>query len=190
MSVALTQPMTLDAFLAWEERQELPWEFDGFAPVAMTGGSAAHAAIERNLIIALGNRLRGRPCQVFTSNLKVFAAGSIRYPDAFVICRPFGRQERVIEDPVVVFEILSHSTALTDRFIKAREYLNTPSIRRYVILEQDFIGATVLERASDQWISHAATDGDHLVMPEIDVTLPLSDLYEGLVFDAEAPEQA
>ncbi len=38
MSAKLHQPMTPAAFLAWEERQELRREFDGFAPVAMTGG--------------------------------------------------------------------------------------------------------------------------------------------------------
>ncbi len=37
MSVALRKPMTVAEFLAWEERQELRWEFDGFQPVAMTG---------------------------------------------------------------------------------------------------------------------------------------------------------
>ena len=39
MNVALRKPMTLEAFLAWEERQELRYEFDGFQPVAMTGGT-------------------------------------------------------------------------------------------------------------------------------------------------------
>lgn len=37
--------MTLAAFLEWEERQELRYEFDGFQPVAMTGGTAEHSAI-------------------------------------------------------------------------------------------------------------------------------------------------
>ena len=41
MSVAVRRPMTMEAFLAWEEGQELRWEFDGFAPTAMTGGTAA-----------------------------------------------------------------------------------------------------------------------------------------------------
>ena len=40
MSVAVRRPMTMEAFLAWEEGQELRWEFDGFAPIAMTGGTA------------------------------------------------------------------------------------------------------------------------------------------------------
>jgi hypothetical protein len=35
MSAAL-KPMTLDAFLNWESRQELKYEFDGSQPV--TGG--------------------------------------------------------------------------------------------------------------------------------------------------------
>lgn len=39
MSNALRKPMTIKAFLAWEERQELRCEFDGFEPVAMTGGN-------------------------------------------------------------------------------------------------------------------------------------------------------
>ena len=60
MSVALRKAMTVGEFLAWEERQELRYEFDGFAPMAMTGGSLEHSAIERNLITALTVRLRGK----------------------------------------------------------------------------------------------------------------------------------
>lgn len=51
MNVALRKPMTLEQFLAWEDRQELKFEFDGFRPVAMTGGTAAHSAIQRNIIV-------------------------------------------------------------------------------------------------------------------------------------------
>ena len=45
--------MTLEQFLTWEERQELGFEFDGVGPVARTVGTAAHAAIQQNLIYAL-----------------------------------------------------------------------------------------------------------------------------------------
>jgi hypothetical protein len=53
MNVVLRKPMTLEAFLDWEERQELRYEFDGFQPVARTGGTSEHSAIQRNLITAL-----------------------------------------------------------------------------------------------------------------------------------------
>ncbi|HET6307828.1 MAG TPA: hypothetical protein VFG12_11615 [Rhodopila sp.] len=48
--------MSLDAFLDWEQTQEMRWEFDGVAPVVMTGGTAGHSIIERNLIVALASR--------------------------------------------------------------------------------------------------------------------------------------
>ncbi len=104
MNAPIRKPMTYDEFLAWERRQELRYEFDGFAPVAMTGGSFEHAIIQRNLITALTNRLRGKPCQALGSELKIAVAGSIRYPDAFVMCSPVPRGTQVIAEPVVVFE--------------------------------------------------------------------------------------
>ena len=70
MNLAVRKPMTLAEFLAWEERQEQRYEFDGFEPVAMAGGSLAHSAIRRNLAMALGTRSRGKPCQFFGSDLK------------------------------------------------------------------------------------------------------------------------
>jgi Uma2 family endonuclease len=52
MSSAL-KPWTIETFLAWEERQELRFEFDGFQPVAMTGGTFEHDAIQVNIVTAL-----------------------------------------------------------------------------------------------------------------------------------------
>ena len=54
MNLTVRKPMTLAEFLAWEERQEQRYEFDGSEPVAMAGGSLAHSAIQRNLAMALG----------------------------------------------------------------------------------------------------------------------------------------
>jgi Uma2 family endonuclease len=74
MNLALRKAMSLTEFLEWEERQELRYEFDGLEPSAVTGGSLRHATIQRNLAMALGNRLRGKPCQFFGSDLKIQAA--------------------------------------------------------------------------------------------------------------------
>src|SRR5487761_2348230 len=178
MSVGMRRPMTIEEFLAWEEGQELRWEFDGFAPVAMTGGTAGHSAIQRNLTIALGVRLRGKPCQAYTSDLKIRVAGSIRYPDGFVVCSPVPRNATIVNDPVVVFEVLSPSTASVDQFVKNQEYRDTPSIQRYVMLEQDFVGALVFARAGDDWVGHVLGADAVLAMPEIGIDVPLADLYE------------
>jgi Uma2 family endonuclease len=179
---ALQKPMSLEAFLAWEEQQALRWEFDGFEPVAMTGGTAEHSAIQRNLSIAIGGRLRGKRCQLYTSDLKVAVAGSIRYPDAFVVCSHVPRGTLVVTDPVVVFEVLSPSTASTDVGIKNQEYRDTPSIQRYVMLSQDDQRATIFARVGGDWVGHIASGDAILDMPEIGIEVSLAELYEGVSF--------
>jgi Uma2 family endonuclease len=191
MNLALRRPMTLAEFLEWEERQELRYEFDGVGPVAMTGGTFAHASIQRNLAIALGSRLRGKPCQFVGSDLKFqVAEGHIRYPDGMVLCSRIDRAAKLVLDPVVVFEVLSPSTTSNDRIVKAREYQATPSVQRYVMLEQDSIGATVYARSRDTWTHDILIADSVLALPEIEVELPLAELYEGLAFEAQnGPDQ-
>jgi Uma2 family endonuclease len=184
MSLALKLPMTLAEFLAWEERQALRYEYDGVGPVAMTGGSAGHADIQANLTAALRNRLRGGPCRFYGADLKFQVAdGHVRYPDGMVICRPVDRTAALVSDPVIVFEVLSPSTAREDRVVKAREYQATPSVQRYVMLDQDGVSATVLTRSGAIWTHEILVADSTLAMPEIGVALPLAELYEGLRFD-------
>jgi Uma2 family endonuclease len=181
MNAPMRKPMSREEFLAWESEQELRYEFDGFAPVAMTGGTFAHAIIQANLIGALRERLRGKPCRALGSEMKVAAAESIRYPDALVVCSPIDPRAQVVENPVVVFEVLSHSTSVTDRVVKNREYRDTPSIRRYVMLEQERRAATMFERTPEgDWVGHLLAEDAVLKMPEIGIELPLAELYEGV----------
>ncbi|HEY2616511.1 MAG TPA: Uma2 family endonuclease [Acetobacteraceae bacterium] len=185
MSVALKNPMSLGDFLDWENRQEFKYEFDGFQPVAMTGVTTAHAAIQRNLLGLLFNRLRGHRCQAYGSDLKIQVAGRMRYPDAFIVCSPITPGATVIDDPVVVFEILSPGTSYQDRIEKNREYRATPSIRRYVILEQTRPAATVYARAGDDWVADVLVGEAELTLPEIGSSISLSEVYEGVPFPSE-----
>jgi Uma2 family endonuclease len=175
-----TAPMTVAEFLAWEETQELRWEFDGFAPVAMTGGTEAHEIIQNNLVAALNARLRGTPCRAYGSNLKIRVADRIRYPDAFVVSSPVVPRGTVRDDPVVVFEVLSPSTARTDRVEKMHEYWETPSIQRYVLIEQDAVSAMAFVREGGGWSGRVLWSGSVLALPETGTELPLDELYEGL----------
>lgn len=177
MSAVLQKPMTVSQFLAWEERQERRYEFDGTQPVAMAGGTAAHAAIQRNLIIALGSRLRGKPCQPYGSDLKIEVAGRIRYPEAFVVCAPVSPRTTVVADPVVIFEVLSNGTTHDDLIVKNAEYRATPSVQRYVILQQTHVGAVVFSRKGQDWVTEMVVANGMLRMPEIGLDVPLSEIY-------------
>ena len=188
MNVALRKAMTVEQFLAWEELQELRYEFNGFTVRAMTGGTFAHDAIGQNLAISLGTRLRGKRCRAHGSNLKIAVMGSIRYPDAFVSCLPLRLDTTGAHEPVVMFEVLSESTARIDRSEKNREYASTASVRRYVMLEQDEIAATVFERIGDDWVGHILAADAILHMPEIGIEVPLAEFYEGLDLSQQPAE--
>ncbi len=191
MNIALRRPMTIDEFLAWERRQELRYEFDGLRAVAMTGGTVEHSEIATNVVEALRRRLQGGPCRSLRGDLKIIVAGRVRYPDAVVTCSPVPRGTDVVPEPVVVFEVLSSSTASVDRIEKSQEYGATPSIVRYVMLEQLRQAATVFTHTADGgWAGRVVTGDATLDMPEIGVELPLAEVYAGIEFDAGASEDA
>jgi Uma2 family endonuclease len=182
MSVAQNRSMSMAEFLEWEERQETKYEFDGFEPVAMVGVTWAHGAIQLNILTALNIRLRGRPCRPQGSDVKIEVAGRIRYPDAFVVCSPRSSNDKVVTDPVVIFEILSEGTYRRDRITKNEEYRQTPSVQRYVMLEQDEPAATVFAREGDRWVGTLHKGDAVLAMPEIGIEVPLAEFYEGVEF--------
>src|SRR5580704_14497443 len=94
--------MTRDQFFDWAETQRARYEFDGFEPVAMTGGNLNHNDIALNLHHALRSRLRGTGCRAMALDVGVATIGdAVRYPDGVVTCSPAIGVSRLVPDPVV-----------------------------------------------------------------------------------------
>jgi len=180
MDAALERPMTLEAFLAWERRQEPRYEFDGVGPVAMNGGTLIHSTIAINTLKALQAELGSGDCVVFSQGVKIVVDGRVRYPDVVVTCSPVDWSADIVPAPVVVIEVLSPSTAVVDRLDKNAEYAATASIQHYVMLEQTRRGATVFTRNGEDWAGHVVHGDGVLHLPAIGVHLPLADVYGGL----------
>lgn len=179
-------PMTRDEFLAWADVQEERYEFDGVGPVAMTGGSLGHSDITGNINRHLRNRLEGMACRALGLDAGVATVGNaVRYPDAVVTCSKYGRRDRLVPNPVVVFEVVSPSSVMTDRVEKLREYAAVASIRRYLIVEQVAPAVTVYSRggAGEAFMAAGAAGGAVLGLPEIGIELPLACVYDGIEFD-------
>jgi Uma2 family endonuclease len=175
MSASL-RPLTLAEFLDWERRQPERYEFDGIQPVAMTGASIGHARLVLRLATALGRRLPPG-CEAFAGDLKVLTAtGRARYPDVTVVCGTLDPTEDIVE-PVLVAEVLSPSTALTDRRVKPGDYAAVASIAVYVILEQEAPRALVLRRSAG-WESEPMEGlATVLALPELGTAVALRELY-------------
>ncbi len=188
MSARPRKSWTQDEFFASAGCQEGRYEFDGFQPVAMTGGTVSHAVIMRNVHAALRDRLRGGSCRPLGPDAGVATIGTaIRNPDALVTCSKLDGDSLPVPGVVVVFEILSANTSRTDRIVKVREYAAAASIRRHVILKSNSIGLTVLDRqgSDEAWRGTTLTGDDVLRMREIGIEVPVTEFYDEVNFPDE-----
>jgi Uma2 family endonuclease len=189
MNVALRKPMSREDFLIWAEAQDGRYEFDGVQPVAMTNGTNNHGTIASNLNFQLKLRLKNAPCRSMPPEGGGVAtiAGKVRSPEATVTCSRIRGRDRLIPDPVIVFEVISESTRRIDLIDKLREYHAVPTIKRYVIIEQTGIAVTVHARqGGEPWSTLTFGKGEVLDLPEIGILLPVDTLYEEVDFDEEA----
>jgi len=181
MTIALRTPvMSREDFFEWAQAQNERYEFDGFQPVAMVGGTINHSRLHRNLNSALDARLVGSGCEALGPDAGVATIGdAVRYPDSLVTCTKVPGSSYLVPGVVVIFEVLSPTFGRTDRIVKLREYRAVPSIRRYVILEYTSVGLLVFARAdgADDWTATALTAEDTLQMPEIGIEIPVAELY-------------
>ncbi len=189
MDTAVRKTWTQEEFLYWAENQETRYEFDGFQPVAMTGGSPNADAIGGKLITALNVRLSGAKCQPYGPNAGVeTASNAVCFPDALVTCTEFDGESPTVPGAVVVFEIVgkTRESINRDHVEKVAEYASVPSILRYVIVESQKVLLTVRERAggSDPWKTLALLKNleDVLRLPEIGIEIPVAELYKDIKF--------
>jgi Uma2 family endonuclease len=178
--------MTRDEFLTWADVPPARYEFDGFEPVAITGGTRDHSQICQNIYAALRLRLKGTGCSPLGPDAGVATIGdAVRYPDALVTCTKGPGADRLVPGVVVVFEVLSPSPGRIDRIEKLLEYRAVPTIRRYVILEHASAVMIVYARSNGEapWTATALTGGEVLSMPELGpkpgVSIPVAEFYDG-----------
>jgi Uma2 family endonuclease len=181
---------TIEEYLQLEDRADFRSEYHDGEILSMAGGTLMHATICANVIGALWSRLRGKPCQPFDSNLKIYIADyrTFVYPDATVICGPIERNandraDSSITNPRVIVEVLSESTRGYDRGDKLRRYLSLPSLQQYILIEQDEPLVEILSRRPDGWL-HTFHAGPHerAMIGSIEVELPLIEVYDGVEF--------
>jgi len=146
--------MTVDEYLEFEEHSPLRHEYVNGAIYAMNGVSVAHACISGELASAVREHLRGGPCKVFSSDLKLLIRSDtdeiVYYPDMMVACQRQDWGTNYVRNPKLVAEILSPSTQHVDRREKAMSYRRIASVEEYVLLAQDDYEVTVQRRA-DNW---------------------------------------
>jgi Uma2 family endonuclease len=186
------QIYTLEEYLELDHNSEEKIEFWDGHIFTLAGASTSHNRIQRNALIVLGNKLRGRKCEVFPSDMRVGvpAYPPYRYPDLSALCgqtiiETIGKQD-ILTNPQLIIEILSDSTAEFDRGYKFTYYKSIESFTEYVLIAQDRPHVTqFIKQDENNWLNrefNSIDDTFHLA--SLDCELELLELYQ----DVEFPE--
>ncbi|HLK81473.1 MAG TPA: Uma2 family endonuclease [Xanthobacteraceae bacterium] len=188
MTDAAPRPWTVDEFFAWQERQPERYELvDGFPVRMMAGAKNVHDDIVVNVLAELRNQLRGGGCRPFTSDGSVETKpGQIRRPDIGVDCGRRDPNAMRAASPRMVVEVLSPTTRDFDTIGKLEEYKLVDSLERIVVIEPNAPEVIVWARGTNRSWQKAVRQGldEEIGMPEIGVTLPLKEIYDGVEFPA------
>ena len=203
---------TVEEYLAFERASDERHEYLDGVIYAMAGESPNHGRICTNLGGLLYAQLRGSPCEAFTKDTKVCCGpyrahtreGLYAYPDLVVVCGAMqfhGQAQDVLVNPTIIVEVLSPSTEAFDRGEKFRRYRAwLPTLTDYVLVAQDqpvidhyqctSTGSPApvpphggRNQEQTRWELETLEGLDaHLHLPSIACTVPLSEMYERIVF--------
>jgi Uma2 family endonuclease len=191
MSLPTNSLYTPEQYLALERKADCKSEYINGQIVAMAGASLEHNTITANFVRALGNHFMGRPCRVFSSDMrvKVAATGLYTYPDVVALCgeiRFDDAQRDTLINPAVIIEVLSPSTEAYDRGEKFAHYRRLESLTDYVLVAQDKRRVEHYVRRGAEWVLTEISDLDgRLRLDSVGSEVVLRDIYDKVEFTAE-----
>lgn len=172
--------LSVEDYLAGEARSDIRHEYLDGQVYAMTGASRAHGLIVNAIAYALTPAARRKGCQLFTSDMKlrleIGGKTLFYYPDLLLTCNPKDNDAYFSRAPCLLIEVLSESTARTDRREKLLAYQTLPSLEAYLLVEQDARRVEIYRRDSD-WRVEYIEHGD-IPLPCLDATLPMAEIYQ------------
>ncbi|MBD2187637.1 Uma2 family endonuclease [Pseudanabaena mucicola] len=179
---------SLDEYRAIAETSEEKCEYHDGEIITMTGGTATHSRISRNVVNFLDNNLEDTNFEAFNSDLRIwipkYRCGV--YPDAMVVDSQLqfhdGREDEIL-NPLLIIEVLSPSTQKYDRTDKFEMYRSIPSLCEYLLIRQD---RPFVERYTKQLNGWLFSDfnglEDSISLESIKIELAMTKIYRGIIF--------
>jgi Uma2 family endonuclease len=176
-----------------KENPDCKFEYANGRVYAMAGGKQKHSRIAVNLISVLNIHLRGTGCSVFNSDVHVLPTGDGNpsyLPDVTVTCSPedYNDDATEIKFPRLIIEVLSPATYTKDRIEKLYAYQACASVQEYVMISTHHQQVEVYRRGSeDTWTQTRYRHGQVVTLTSVELTIPVSDIYEGTTIPTLAP---
>ena len=190
MSTTETALVSLAEYLEMELHSETRHEYVNRRVYPMSPGAAdAHHHICWNLMGALHDQLRKRPCRVYHSDMrvKVSPTGMYTYPDIAALCgKPHLENYKGVDtllNPSVIIEVLSRTTASYDRGAKFAHYSHIESLQEYVLVAQNQMRVEAFIRDGAEWRLSELRDPQALLrLASIGCEIPVAEIYQGVEF--------
>ena len=180
------QKITIEEYLELEEASSEKHEYYKGEVFAMSGAKVPHNVISRNLLIALGLKLKGKSCQPFGSDQRIHIEKNtlFTYPDISIICgeiKTLNDDNWNVLNPTVLIEILSPSTKNYDRGEKFMLYRDITTLKEYILVNSESIHIEVFRlNTSNHWeLEEYRNISEMLQLPAVDVSVHLTEIYEG-----------
>lgn len=177
---------TIEEYLQMEEVSQEKHEYYLGEIFAMSGPKVQHGIISGNTFLALGNKLKGKPCRPFNGEQRIHIEKNtlFTYPDIFVVCGEIetrNNDDWNIINPTVIIEILSRSTRDYDRGQKFKLYRDIPSLKDYVLIDSESINVEVfyINEQGNWELNEYKTIEETFSLKSIQVSLELKNIYEG-----------
>jgi Uma2 family endonuclease len=176
-------------YLRQERLEQWKHEWIDGEVFAMAGGSPEHSRLQGRLIRILGTALEGGPCEVYTTDLRIRSRATeiATYADVTVVCGEIetdAQDKDAVTNPTLIIEVFSSSTEAYDRGTKAKHYRAIPSLREYLLVNQDEPRIEVFRRTqSGRWEFLEARAGELLTLESVDCTISIDEVYANPVAD-------
>jgi Uma2 family endonuclease len=177
--------VTPEEYLDRERQAEYKSEYFAGQVVAMSGASREHNLIVTNIVISLGQQLKGRPCEVYPSNMRVKmpATGSYVYPDVVAVCGEPELEDAHFDtllNPTALIEVLSPFTESLDRGAKAQGFRLIESLSEYLLVAQDTYRIEhYIRQPEDRWVLIDIRFPDQIIqLASINCELAVRDVYD------------
>ncbi|AMK77186.1 MULTISPECIES: Uma2 family endonuclease [Methylomonas] len=186
MALAEKLSISVADYLQGELVSDIKHEYINGDVYAMAGAKRAHNIISMNLAGLVFAHLRGSPCRVFNSDMKVHVQSArddcFFYPDLHVTCSAADTAEHYNSQPKLIVEVLSDATERYDRAEKFHQYRKLTSLEEYVLIAQDTQRVECYSRDA-QWDLRLYQAGEPAVLQSIGLELAVAEIYEGIVFE-------
>jgi Uma2 family endonuclease len=176
--------LTEEEYLAIERQAEFRSEYFAGEMFALAGASRRHNRIVTNLVAGLDLQLRARPCNVYSTGMrvKVTNTGLYTYPDVAVTCgeeRFADGENDVLLNPLILIEVLSDSTEGYDRGKKFENYRSITSLKEYLLVSQNSrrVEQFVKQSRKNWMYSEIHEPGESIKLQNIECELKLEDIY-------------